>query len=105
MLDMNILRKFKTVVTHFAVMLIKDVWSYRRRKMLWPILLNVGVFALSPEEDILFMSMSKRTKTNTPFGAVIKLMIRPLWRLVPCTRSCPTEMISTGMISTAEFCP
>jgi hypothetical protein len=26
--------------------------------------------------------------------------IRPLWRLVPCTRSCPTEMLSTGMIST-----
>jgi hypothetical protein len=58
------------VVNHFAVVLIKVGWSYRRRKLLWPILLNVGVFALSPEEDILFMSMSKRTKTTTPFGDV-----------------------------------
>jgi hypothetical protein len=67
---------------------IKVGWSYRHPSHPWLTLPSAGIFALSPEEDILFMSMSKRTKTTTPFRAVIKLTIRPLWRLVPCARFC-----------------
>jgi hypothetical protein len=73
---------------------IKVGWFYRHPSHPWLTLPSAGIFALSPEEDILFMSMSKRTTTTTP------LMVRPLWRLVPCTRSCPTEMLSTGLSPT-----